>query len=72
MNTLNISKRAAGKAGEDYAAKMLEASGCRILCRNYTGLNGEIDIIAEGRSIYFIYRGKTAPIFDAKTCLCRR
>lgn len=47
MNTLNISKRAAGKAGEDYAAKMLEANGCRILCRNYTGLNGEIDIIAE-------------------------
>lgn len=27
MNTLNISKRAAGKAGEDYAAKMLEANG---------------------------------------------
>ncbi len=49
------STRSAGKFGEDYACKVLEKDGFRILCRNYTCKGGEIDIIAEkGKYLCFV------------------
>lgn len=41
--------RKKGAFGEEYACRFLETKGCRILCRNYKGKHGEIDIIAEKR-----------------------
>ena len=47
--------RNVGTTGEDFAAKELEKTGIRILCRNFKGTYGEIDIIAEKeKKILFI------------------
>lgn len=48
------SARKAGAAGEDFAALLLMQDGYRILCRNYKGSHGEIDIIAE-KDAYIIF-----------------
>lgn len=40
-----MNKRASGAAGEQKAAKYLEASGMKIVERNYRSGRGEIDII---------------------------
>jgi len=50
-----VSRRALGDRGEEYAAGMLEKEGCTVLCRNFKGQHGELDIIAEkGAYILFI------------------
>lgn len=46
--------RQKGNIGEDFAAKVLEDKGYRILCRNYKGKHGEIDIICE-KSSYIVF-----------------
>lgn len=44
-----------GKAGEDFAAAMLEQKGYRILERNYRFKRAEVDIIAQhGRHMIFV------------------
>ena len=44
-----------GAFGEEFAADLLKKNGYRILCRNYKGKHGEIDIIAEiGEYILFV------------------
>ena len=44
-----------GRLGEEAAAKLLEASGYRILERNYRSKMGEVDIIAsKGAMLSFI------------------
>lgn len=44
-----------GDNGENFAAKMLEESGYRIIERNYTSRYGEIDIIAlKDATLHFI------------------
>ena len=48
------STRSKGNKGEDFAANVLEQKGYRILCRNYKGKHGEIDIICE-KSSYIIF-----------------
>lgn len=45
MNSNILSRRAIGDIGENAAAKFLEENGYEILCRNYTGRGGEIDIV---------------------------
>ena len=45
MNT--ESTRSRGNDGEDFAADYYEKNGYRLLCRNFKGTHGEIDIIAE-------------------------
>ena len=45
-----ISTREKGNMGEEFACRVLEKSGARILCRNFRGTHGEIDIIAEKAS----------------------
>ena len=43
-----------GTAGEDYACRLIEERGGRIICRNYVGKGGEIDIIArQGQYLIF-------------------
>jgi TIGR00252 family protein len=45
---------AKGRAGEDTAAKYIEAQGCPIIARNYTVRGGEVDIIyADGGTTVF-------------------
>ena len=39
-------KKVAGDAGEAYAAACLEAEGYRVICRNFSVRQGEIDLIA--------------------------
>ncbi len=51
-------KRANAKRGqqaEDRAAKLLRRQGYRIVCRNYSSLLGEIDVVAEDdRTLVFV------------------
>lgn len=42
-----MDKAQTGKAGEDFACRILEEKGYRIIERNYHSRYGEIDIIAE-------------------------
>ena len=46
--------RQKGNIGEDFAAKVLEEKGYRVLFRNYKGKHGEIDIICE-KSSYIVF-----------------
>ena len=39
-------KKVTGDAGEAYAAACLEAEGYRVICRNFSVRQGEIDLIA--------------------------
>ena len=44
-----------GDFGEDFAANLLENSGFKIICRNYSTKFGEVDIIAVwDRTIHFV------------------
>lgn len=52
MNT--ESTRSRGNDGEDFAADYYEKNGYRILCRNFKGSHGEIDIIAE-KDAYIVF-----------------
>ncbi|MBR3785468.1 MAG: YraN family protein [Firmicutes bacterium] len=48
-------KQKFGKAGEDFAAQVLQLKGYTVLRRNYRCRAGEIDIIAErGMELFFI------------------
>ncbi len=44
---MTANKRNIGNAGEDFAVERLIGEGYRILCRNFDGKHGEIDIVAE-------------------------
>lgn len=48
-----------GKAGEEYAAGILQKQGYRILERNFSSKYGEIDIIAEKGGIIALVEVKT-------------
>ena len=48
------STRARGNAGEKLAADYYEKHGYRVLCRNFKGAHGEIDIIAE-KDAYIVF-----------------
>jgi putative endonuclease len=50
-----VNRSAAGKSGEDEAARFLEAAGMRIVARNVRSRRGEIDLVAlDGESIVFV------------------
>ncbi len=48
------STRKRGNSGEDFAADYYEKNGYRLLCRNFKGTHGEIDIIAE-KDAYIVF-----------------
>lgn len=48
------STRKVGDEGERLAAAFYEQNGYRILCRNYKGTHGELDIIAE-KNAYIVF-----------------
>lgn len=52
MNT--ESTRSRGNDGEDFAADYYANNGYRLLCRNFKGTHGEIDIIAE-KDAYIVF-----------------
>lgn len=52
-------KRRMGKMGEELAADMLTAAGYRVLDRNYTTKEGEIDIIAVKDGVLHFVEVKT-------------
>ena len=52
MSKENTRKR--GNSGEAFAADYYEKNGYRILCRNFKGSHGEIDIIAE-KDAYIVF-----------------
>lgn len=58
--------RQKGNTGEDFAAKILEEKGYRILCRNYKGKHGEIDIICEKNSYIVFTEVKLREILTQK------
>ncbi len=60
------SKKSIGNMGEDFAAKKLEEKGFRILCRNFRGAHGEIDIIAENKSYILFVEVKLRKILTEK------
>jgi putative endonuclease len=48
-------KRRAGNKGEDIAAALLKKKGYKILERNFTAKNGEVDIIAQkNKTLVFV------------------
>ena len=51
--------RKTGRQGEDLAAKALIKSGYDIVCRNYQGRQGEIDLIAEKDGCLFFIEVKS-------------
>ena len=59
-------KRHIGNSGEDFAARLLEEKGYRILCRNYKGKHGEIDIICEKNSYIVFTEVKLREILTQK------
>jgi putative endonuclease len=44
-----------GRAGEDLAARWLEAQGMRVLCRNFRHRRNEIDLVVrDGQTVAFV------------------
>lgn len=58
--------RKKGNFGEDFASGILEKDGYRILCRNYKGKHGEIDIICEKNSYIVFTEVKLREILSEK------
>lgn len=58
-NLQNNLKQTTGKAGEDAACTYLRTCGYTILIRNYRGMYGEIDIIAQRDNILSFIEVKT-------------
>ncbi|MCM1363914.1 MAG: YraN family protein [Faecalibacterium sp.] len=48
-----------GKLGETFAADYFTAKCCRVLCRNYHSLYGEIDVIVESDTYLIFVEVKT-------------
>lgn len=48
-----------GKRGEDIACRTLTNLGLEILCRNYSGPHGEIDVVARDGSVLCFIEVKT-------------
>ena len=61
-----VNSRKKGNFGEDFAAEVLEKDGYRILCRNYKGKHGEIDIICEKNSYIVFTEVKLREILSEK------
>ena len=53
------SKKAAGNAGEAFAAACLEAAGYRIVARNFTIRQGELDLVAANAQYLIFAEVKT-------------
>ena len=53
------SKKAAGDAGEAFAAACLEAEGYRVIARNFSIRQGEIDLVAENAQYLVFVEVKT-------------
>jgi len=50
-----VNKSAAGRAGEDAAARYLEEAGFRIIARNVRSRRGELDLVAvDGDTLVFV------------------
>ncbi len=64
MNILKIltEKRKTGNVGENEAVKLLKKKRYKILKRNYTALDGEIDIIAENKDTIAFVEVKTRTV----------
>ena len=57
-------KKNVGDIGEEFAAKMLENAGYRIIARNYATKQGEIDIIAIKDGVIHFVEVKTRTGFQ--------
>ena len=58
-----------GNMGEDFVSDILKKDGYRILCRNYKGAHGEIDIICEKGSYIVFAEVKLREILSEKPSL---
>jgi putative endonuclease len=56
---MQLAKAELGRYGEDLAASHLEATGCRILARNWRCRLGEIDLVALDRQCLVVCEVKT-------------
>ena len=52
-------RKTLGRQGEDLAAAMLEQKGYTVVCRNYRGRCGEVDIIARKTKVLCFIEVKT-------------
>jgi putative endonuclease len=64
---LSLLTKLLGKEGEDKAARFLTKQGYRIIERNYSTRNGEIDLIAmhEGALVFIEVKTRTSDAFGA-------
>lgn len=64
---MSLLKKLLGQAGEDRAAEYLERKGYRVLERNYSTRNGEIDLIAlhEGEVVFVEVKTRTNNAYGA-------
>jgi putative endonuclease len=51
-----------GREGENAAARLLEEAGMRLVCRNFRGKTGEIDLIAEDGDCLVFVEVKNWPV----------
>ncbi len=56
---MQLAKAELGRYGEDLAALHLEATGCRILARNWRCRQGEIDLVVLDRQCLVVCEVKT-------------
>ncbi|GAB3253064.1 YraN family protein [Kineosporia babensis] len=56
---MQLEKAELGRYGEDLAAAHLEATGCRILARNWRCRHGEIDLVALDQECLVVCEVKT-------------
>jgi putative endonuclease len=64
---LSLLSKILGKEGEDTAARYLKQQGYRIIERNYSTRNGEIDLIAmhDGALVFVEVKTRTSDAFGA-------